>query len=87
MTFDEFKATRRIMSAQAFGELVGDLAWESEPDTQFYVYGDSWWIEILANGDFCLTIENGSWIATNATELESLELRLWEFATDMEGEK
>ncbi|MCW3783901.1 hypothetical protein [Defluviimonas salinarum] len=81
-TIDEFRATRREMSAQNFGGLVKDLAWEGDPETVFLVYDDAFYIEKLDDGRFLLTIENQGWITGDPDDLtlEDLEARLFDWA-------
>lgn len=74
-----FRATRTEMAAREFGELVGDLQWETD-DSRFLVYGAGYWIEALDDGRHLLTLENAGWITGQDGEtLETLEERLFEF--------
>lgn len=87
-TLEDFRATRTEMSATAFGELIGDLMWEDEPDTTFLVYADTYYIEVLDDGRYLLTLENTGSI-TGSTDgdktLEDIEEELFEFARDAEN--
>lgn len=77
--FETFQATRKQMSAKAFGELIGDAQWEDDTTTQFLVYENSWYIEILDDGRHMLAIENRGWI-TPKSSLEEMEQALFEFS-------
>lgn len=80
--FQAFQATRKQMSARAFGEIVGDAMWEDDDKTQFLVYENAWYIEICDDGRHLLVLENLNWITGQDGTLEDLERKLFEFVRD-----
>jgi hypothetical protein len=83
MSLSAFRASRQDMPASQFGNLIGDAAWEDEPDsTRFLVYEGGWYIEICDDGRFQLVLENQCWITGPDKSLDDLEVLLHEFATD-----
>jgi uncharacterized protein YuzB (UPF0349 family) len=78
--FRAFQKTCRQMRAVDYGDLIGDLMWEDEPEVQFLVYGDTWWIEICDDGRHQLVLGNQCWITGEGETLESLERKLYEFS-------
>lgn len=82
---EAFRATRKQMSARAFGELIGDAMWEDDETSQFLVYDDAWYIEICDDGDHMLILGNQCWITREGITLEELERKLYDFAKDETG--
>lgn len=82
---ETFRATRKQMSARAFGELIGDAMWEDDEESQFLVYDDAWYIEICDDGRHMLILGNQNWITSEGTTLEELERKLYDFAKDETG--
>ena len=80
--FKDFIATKKQMKAKDFGELIRDLAWEDEEDTEFLVYQDAWYIEILKDGSYLLTLENLQWSGDTEDDLHELEVKLHEFTVN-----
>lgn len=82
MTFAEFQATRRSMSAQEYGELIGDKFWEDDPEAKYLVYADHWNIELCDDGRYLLILGNQQRITGDGMTLEDLEKILYEYAED-----
>ena len=80
--FEIFRATRKQMSARAFGELISDAMWEDDDKSQFLVYDDAWYIEICDDRRHMLVLENQNWITGEDTTLDELERKLYDFAKD-----
>jgi hypothetical protein len=78
--FNSFRATRREMSAKAFGKAIGESMWEEDFDTRFLVYADLWYIEICDDGRHMLLLEGQIWITGRDGTLEDLERRLYAYS-------
>lgn len=80
--FKAFKATRKQVTGLEYAGLIGDRAWEDDPDRQLLVYEDSWYIEITDDGRYMLTLENQGWITGEDGTLDDLERELFRYAKD-----
>lgn len=81
MTLEEFRASRKTMTTRAFGDLVQDAQWEDDdPGHLFLVYADAYYIEIIGEEKYCLSIENDGWLGNGPAGLAELEETLFEFA-------
>lgn len=84
MDIEAFRASRQQMTGPELGSLVQDLAWDDQPDSQFLVYAEAYYIEILEDGRHMLTIENQGWITEGPEghSLSDLEGFLFDYAKD-----
>lgn len=81
MTFEDFQASKTEMTAQAYGDLIGDASWpEREELNVVLVYGGHYNIEHLRDGRHQLVIENRCWITDSETTLADLEYELFLYA-------